>query len=263
MLGSHLTRTRLGIVLAVLAGVALGAVFGQPGSGSAAVAAVPKNKTLPTISGTAEAGQTLTATHGTWTNSPTSFTYSWTRCDTSGNACAAIAGATGKTYNVTNTDVGHTLRVAVAAHNSSGAGHATSAPTTIVSTSGCPPGTGAISITALAPPARLAVSQSSVSPAITRRTRAIHLHVQITACGGRPVQGASVFATAIPYNQFSVAAVTTDSNGSVTINETRQKGFPASSHQRLLAVFVRASKPGEPATAGVSTSRVVSFHISH
>jgi hypothetical protein len=250
-------------VLAVLAGVALGAVFGQPGNGSAAVAAVPKNKTLPTISGTAEAGQTLTASHGTWTNSPTSFSYSWTRCDTSGNGCAAIAGATGKTYNVTNTDVGHTLRVAVAAHNSSGTARATSAPTSIVSPSGCPPGTGAISITALAPPARLAISQSSVSPAVTRRTKAIHLHIQITACGGRPVQGATVFATAIPYNQFSVAAVTTDSNGSVTINETRLKGFPAARHQRLLAVFTRASKPGEPATAGVSTSRVVSFHISH
>jgi hypothetical protein len=142
MLGSHVTRTRLGIVLAVLAGVALGAVFGQPGSGSAAVAAVPKNKTLPTISGTAEAGQTLTASHGTWANSPTSFSYSWTRCDTSGNGCATIAGATAKIYTATSTDVGHTLRVAVAAHNSSGTGRATSAPTSIVSPSGCPPGTG-------------------------------------------------------------------------------------------------------------------------
>lgn len=263
MHGSHLTRTRSGIVLAVVAGVVLGAVFGQPGSGQAAVDAVPKNKTLPTITGTAEAGQTLTATHGTWANSPTSFTYSWLRCDTSGNGCAGISGATAKIYTVTDADVGHTLRVAVAAHNSSGAGHATSAPTSIVSTSGCAPGSGAISITALAPPARLAISQSSVSPAVTRRTKTIHLHFTITACGGRPVQGATVFATAIPYNQFSTAAVTSDSNGSVTINETRLKGFPAARHQRLLAVFARASKPGEPLTAGVSTSRVVSFHISH
>jgi hypothetical protein len=249
-------------VLAVLAGVVLGAVFGQPGNGRAAVAAVPKNTTLPTISGTAESGQTLTAAHGTWTNSPTSFTFSWTRCDTSGNGCAAISGATARIYTATDSDVGHTLRVAVAAHNASGAGHATSAPTTIVSTSGCPPGTGAISITALAPPARLAISQSSSSP-ITRSTHSISLHFQVTACSGRPVQGATVYATAIPFNQFSVGAVTSDSNGAVTIDETRQKGFPASAHQRLLAVFARASKPGEPATAGVSTSRVVSFHISH
>ena len=57
--------------------------------------------------------------------------------------------------------------------------------------------------------------------------------------------------------------MTSDSNGAVTINEKRLKGFPAARHQRLLAVFARASKPGEPLTAGVSTSRVVSFHITH
>jgi hypothetical protein len=263
MLRRHLTRTRLGIVLAVAAGVVLGAVFGQPGNGRAAVAAVPKNKTLPTITGVAEAGQTLTATHGTWDNSPTSFSYSWTRCDSAGNGCATIAGATAKIYTATATDVGHTLRVAVTAHNASGAGHATSAPTSLVSASGCPPGTGAISVTQLSAPARLAVSQWSVSPSVTRRAHTLNLHFQITACSGRPVQGATVFATAIPFNQFSAAAVTTDANGAVTMVEKRQSGFPASRHQRLLAVFARASKPGEPATAGVSTGRVVSFHISH
>jgi hypothetical protein len=262
MLRSHLTRTRLGIVLAVLAGAVLGAVFGQPGNGRAGVAAVPKNKTLPTITGVAEAGQTLTATRGTWTNSPTSFSFSWSRCDASGNGCAAIAGATAKIYTPTASDVGHTLRVTVTARNSSGTGRATSAPTSIVSSGGCPPGTGAISITALGPPARLAISQSSSSP-ITRKSHSIRLHFQVTACGGRPVQGATVYASAIPFNQFTTASVTSDSNGAVTINETRLKGFPAARHQRLLAVLARASKPGEPLTAGVSTARVVSFHISH
>lgn len=263
MQGSHLTRNRLGLVIAVVVGAVLGAVLGQPGNGGAATAAIPKNKTLPTISGVAEAGQTLTATRGTWANSPTSFNFAWTRCDTSGNGCASIAGATAKIYTVTAVDVGHTLRVTVTAHNASGAGHATSAPTGVVSPSGCPPGTGVIQITQLAPPARLAVSQWSVSPSLTRRARTLNLHFQITACNGRPVQGATVFASAIPFNQFSVASVATDANGSVTMVEKRQSGFPASRHQRLLAVFARASKPGEPATAGVSTGRVVSFHISH
>jgi hypothetical protein len=260
---NHLKRARLGILLAVLVGAVLGAVFGQPGNGSAATAAIPKNKTLPTVTGTAEAGQTLTATRGTWANSPTSFTFVWSRCDASGNGCAAIAGATAKIYTATDTDVGHTLRVTVTAHNASGAGRATSAPTSLVAIGGCPPGTGAISITQLTPPARLAVTQWSVSPSVTRRARTLNLHFQITACSGRPVQGATVFATAIPFNQFSAASVTTDANGAVTMVEKRQSGFPASGHQRLLAVFARASKPGEPLTAGVSTSRVVSFHISH
>jgi hypothetical protein len=260
---NHLTRARLGIVLAVLVGAVLGAVFGQPGNGSAATAAVPKNQTLPTISGVAEAGQTLTATRGAWSNSPTSFNFSWSRCDASGNGCATISGATAKIYTPTATDVGHTLRVTVTAHNASGAGRATSAPTSLVSTGGCPPGTGAIPVTQLTAPARLAVGQWSVSPSVTRRARTLNLHFQITACSGRPVQGATVFATAIPFNQFAAASVTTDANGAVTMVEKRQGGFPASRHQRLLAVFTRASKPGEPLTAGVSTSRVVSFHISH
>lgn len=262
MLGSHLTRTRLGIVLAVVAGVVLGAVFGQPGNGRAAVSAVPKNKTLPTISGTAEAGQTLTATRGTWSNSPTSFSFAWSRCDTSGNACAAI-GATGKLYTATAADVGHTLRVTVTAKNASGSAKATSSPTSIVSSGGCPPGTGTIQIASLAPPARLAVSSATVSPSVTRKTRTIRLNIQITACSGRAVQGATVFATPIPYNQFAGSSVHTDANGKVTITENRQRGFPAGRRQRLLAVLIRASKDGEPLTAGVSTTRVVSFHISH
>ena len=42
-----------------------------------AMAAVPDNTTLPTITGssTARDGQTLTATNGSWSNSPTSFRY--------------------------------------------------------------------------------------------------------------------------------------------------------------------------------------------
>lgn len=264
MLRNHLTRTRLGIVLAVLVGVVLGAVFGQPGNSRAAVTAIPKNKTLPTIGGAGEAGQALAATRGTWTGTPTSFHFAWLRCDTTGNACVVIAGATSRIYNVTDADVGHTLRVRVIAHNASGnSAPAESATTVIISPGGCPPGTGAIPITALAPPARLMVSSAAVSPAVTLSTHTIRLHVGITACGGRPVQGAVVYATTVPFNQFRPAAVTTGPAGTVTITQGRLSGFPARSrNQRLLAVFIRATKPGEPVLAGVSTRRIVSFPIS-
>jgi len=262
MLRRHLTRTRLGVVLAVAAGVLLGAIFGQPGNGRAASSAVPTNKTLPTIAGVPEAGQTLTAHRGTWSGSPTSFSFAWSRCSTTGNACVAIGGATARIYTVTATDVGHTLRVTVTARNASGAGHATSAPTAIVTPSGCPSGTGAIQIADLSPPARLMIGNESISPSVTRRTQTIRIHFQITACSGRPVQGAVVFATPIPYNQFKGAAVTTGADGTVTITEPRQRGFPVSPHQRLLAVFARATKPGEPALAGVSTSRLVAFRVA-
>ena len=41
----------------------------------------PVNSAAPTITGTAQQGQTLTEAHGTWTNSPTGFTYQWQQCD--------------------------------------------------------------------------------------------------------------------------------------------------------------------------------------
>jgi hypothetical protein len=219
----HLTRTRLGIMLAVFAGVVIGAVVGQPGNSQASTSAVPTNKTLPTITGSPEAGQVLAGHHGAWNNAPKTYSYSWSRCDTSGNGCAAI-GANARLYTVSATDVGHTLRVTVTARNASGAGHATSAPTAIVTPTGCPVGSGAISIGALAPPARLQIGNNSISPAMTRSTRTIHMHFVITACGGRPVQGAIVYATPIPFNQFGAASVTTDANGAVTITENRQGG---------------------------------------
>jgi hypothetical protein len=263
MKGTHLTRTRLGLVLAVAVGMLLGAIFGQPGSGRAASTAVPKNKTLPTISGTALVGQALVATHGTWSGSPTSFRYQWAQCDATGGGCFAIAGATGKTYRVRAGDVGHTLRVTVQARNASGGADASSAATSVVPPSGCPSATGTIQIAQLVPPARLAITKPSISPSVRRGTRTIQLHLQVTACNSQPVQGASVFATAIPYNQFAAAQGTTGADGTVTLTETRQSGFPASQHQRLLAVFARAWKQGEALTSGVSTSKVVAFRFAH
>ena len=263
MLRAHLTRTRLGILLAVATGVLLGAVIGQPGSGQAASTAAPSATKPPTIKGTAEVGITLVATRGTWQGSPTSFHFQWKRCDGTGAACAAIGGATAKVYTPTAADIGHTLRVSVTARNSSGSTTATSAATGVVPPSGCPPGGGAIPIAQLTPPGRLSITNVGIKRAVRRSTQSIQLYVLVTACGGRPVQGASVFATAVPYNQFAVGQGTTGANGIVVLTEARRSGFPASRQQRLLAVFARAWKQGEPVTSGVSTSRVVAFRFGH
>jgi len=84
------------------------------------LAAVPVNGGLPTISGTAQQGQTLTEAHGTWSNSPTSYAYQWEDCNGSGTGCVAISGATSQTYTLTSTDVGHTIVVQETAHNTGG-----------------------------------------------------------------------------------------------------------------------------------------------
>jgi hypothetical protein len=80
----------------------------------------PANTLRPAILGDEFAGQTLTATNGRWTGSPTSFGYQWLQCDSAGGGCFPIAGATGKTYDVRFADVYSTLRVAVTAKNASG-----------------------------------------------------------------------------------------------------------------------------------------------
>jgi hypothetical protein len=263
MLRRHLTRTRLGLVLAVGVGVLLGAVFGQPGAGRAASDVTkPVNTVKPVVTGTPEVGLKLTATRGTWTQKPTSFKYVWSRCDSDG-ACLTISGATGKTYTVSTADVGHELVVTVTAHNSAGDTPQASLASTTVPPSGCPVGSAAIAITQLAPPAQLVIAGASASPAVTRSARAIHLQVLITACGGRPVVGASVVATAIPYNQFADASGTTTANGTVVLSGARRAGFPASPHQRLLAVFVRAAPPGASPLGGVSARRVLAFRLGH
>jgi len=99
---------------------------------SARSAAVPANTALPQIGGTAKEGNTLTASNGTWDNSPTSFDYQWRRCATDGRACADISGATKQTYTVATTDVGRSIRVVVTAGNADGKAFATSNATDVV-----------------------------------------------------------------------------------------------------------------------------------
>jgi chitinase len=92
----------------------------------------PNNTALPTISGTAQVGQTLVAAAGEWTGAPDSFQYSWHRCDSQGN-CSPIAGETAATHFVGDADGGHRLRVEVTATNSLGTSlPAYSAPTAVV-----------------------------------------------------------------------------------------------------------------------------------
>ena len=90
----------------------------------------PSNTVLPTISGTADVGQKLTASSGSWSGSaPISYAYQWLRCDSAGASCSDISGATGSTYVLTNADVGHEIRVQVTASNSAGSTSAQSDPT--------------------------------------------------------------------------------------------------------------------------------------
>lgn len=96
------------------------------------VAGPPVNTSLPTISGTPQVGQTLTAGTGAWTGNPTSFGFQWQRCTASGASCVDIPGATGGTYVLGSGDAGATIRVVVTATNAAGSASAASTPTAAV-----------------------------------------------------------------------------------------------------------------------------------
>ena len=114
-----------------LRGVAAGAdgnmwFAGAPNpSGSATLfrvltGAVPTTLAAPSVSGTATAGNTLTADPGAWTYQPSSYAYRWERCTTATSGCTVITGATGAKYKVTAADAAKYLRVGVVASNVNG-----------------------------------------------------------------------------------------------------------------------------------------------
>ena len=188
-------------------------------------------------------------------------------CNATGGNCSNIGGATGKTYVTRQSDVGRTLRVRVTARNAVGDETQTTVPTaviTAVAPTGCPGGNGPMSITQVSPPARLLVDRFQVQPnPIPRSTGGLVVNFRVTACGGRPVAGALVYVTAVPFNQFTIPPeAQTGGDGMAILRMERGRKFPAASNQTLLVMFVRARKGGEPVLAGISTRRLISFRLA-
>lgn len=95
---------------------------------SAVIAAVaPVNTVAPAITGTAQVGQTLTTTNGTWTGAPTpTYARQWKA------AGVAINGATALTYVPAVGDVSKVITCTVTATNVTGPVSVTSAATAAV-----------------------------------------------------------------------------------------------------------------------------------
>ena len=80
----------------------------------------PVNTVAPIISGSDYVTTTLTTTNGTWSNTPTSFTYQWYRNTT------LISGATSSSYTLVQADADFEVKCKVTAINASGSGVADS-----------------------------------------------------------------------------------------------------------------------------------------
>ena len=95
-------------------------------------ALLPKNTSLPSISGTPLDGSSLTSSTGTWSGTSPTYSYQWQLCNSAGTSCKEISGAVGSTLALVSADVGSTVRMVVTATNSAGSTSATSEPSGLI-----------------------------------------------------------------------------------------------------------------------------------
>ena len=130
---------------------------------------------------------------------------------------------------------------------------------------GCPTNKSAKTapIADISPPARLQIAAFDVlSGPVNEQTNSFTLKVRVGSTCSVNIKGASVYATAVPYNQFDVPAEElTGDDGTTILVFHRAANFPASDQQQQLTLFIRATKPGEDPLAGVSTRRLVAVNF--
>jgi prepilin-type N-terminal cleavage/methylation domain-containing protein len=109
------------------------------GSAGANAAAAATSAGSVLITGVAKQGQQLTATLSGWSGGLT-YNYQWQDCNTAGNSCTNISGASGpsNTYTPVSNDVDQTIDVIVTGTGSSGSASATSAQTGAVAAGSAP-----------------------------------------------------------------------------------------------------------------------------
>jgi hypothetical protein len=269
-LGSTLGPPRLRVLLAVAGGatiaVAAASTVGLAAPGSPAQAQyAPRSSTAPTIGGTAQVGATLTANPGTWTgDQPVVFGFQWLRCNSGGNNCVTIGGATNQTYTAAEADRDNTLRVQVRAQNRDGSSTATSRATARVAAATGPAGAirlanGETSIPATSVPAteRLVIDRVSFTPSLVRsRTSPIRIVVKVKDTRGNVVRDAFVFLRSTPVVTRTPAETRTGQDGTVTFDVQPETDFPLRNGYAV-QFFVRARKDGDRPLAGIAGYRLV------
>lgn len=250
--------------MALTAGAAVALVTGGIASGSSSTAQYeyghPAPTAAPAITGTAQVGQTLTTSNGTWTTTSniSLYGYAWGRCDTAGNNCVAIGGANAATYALTDADQGHTIRSYVTATNSTGSTQAMSVQTAVVA-SGLPTGKQ-IDASKVVLPNRLVIDKVTYSAnPIHARNTPTTMKIHVADSHQNSVQNSAVFVLGVPYSRIAnMAEVKTDATGWATVQLQPAKAFPRTGY---LTLFVRAGVQGQDLIGGSSTRRLVQVTI--
>lgn len=226
---------------------------------AASVAGPARNTAPPSISGTLQVGQTLTANTGSWVGQkPITFTYQWRRCDANGASCADISGATSKTYTLTSADQGNTLRVRVTGRNARGVSSATSPPTGVVGKAEAPGG-ATVAVGDVSLPNRLVIDGVRFSPQPLRSHRPFIARFHVSDSRNHSVMGALVFVVAMPFGSTTTPPeAATGPDGWVTfrMRATSRVHFGT---RGSIPMFVRARKAGERLIGGVSSRRLVNL----
>jgi hypothetical protein len=167
-------------VLAIMvgSGAASGGSSSQPPPGQQP----PVNQTLPSVSGSAQVGGTLTAAPGTWTGNGIKYADQWLRCDSSGASCNTTGGAGDSSYTLVSGDAGATLRVVVVASNQNGSASSTSAPSAVVA---APPAAASPTITT-APAATTTTATTTTATTTTATTAPTYSSSRYVYCFGDP-----------------------------------------------------------------------------
>ncbi len=215
-------------------------------SNSITTFATPVNTVAPVVSGTANFGQTLSTTDGTWTGTATiTYTYQWQRSGTN------ISSATSSTYTLVQADVGNTIRCVVTGTNSYGNSSANSNST--ASVSAIAPG---------APTIGTATTVSKTSATVTFTAPASNGGATITTYTATSSPG-NVTGTLSQAGSgtITVTGLTPGTNYTFTVTATNSVGTSAASaaSNQITTVTVPGAPTIGTATATSGTTATVAF----
>jgi hypothetical protein len=205
----------------------------------------------PTLAGLAMEEEVLRATGGTWTGPGTATkAFFWQRCNSIGEACATIVGATAATYKLTSEDVGQRLRVIETATNEGGTAQAVSATTAVVIELKPTASRPTIAATRVAMPHRLIADQVVVR----QSGKKVTVKARISDDRGFRITGVLVRVTPTALLTGSTREKASDSTGWATFT------FNATGSGSTY-VYVEAHKRGEKLQAGVSTANLFKVRV--
>lgn len=212
---------------------------------------VPQSSGAPSVQGTPMEDDVLRATGATWTGQGTiTKAFYWQRCNTAGEGCATIAGATGATFRLGTTDVGARMRVVETATNDGGTSQAVSPVTEVVDELMPTLARQTLPVTKVALPHRLVLNQ-----VLTRQTAStVTLRVKISDDRGFRISGVQVRVTPTALLAGSAAAKTSRADGWATFT------FRATGTGTTY-VFVDARRKGDKAQWGISTSNLFKIRV--